>query len=160
MDGVLCDFYSAVQKLTDKPIKSLSVSSMWAITRAQPDFWESLQWVAGGQSVWEVVDRYGGHILSALPYSDPNSEPGKREWLRSHLGLTDRNRIHLVCPRNVKKDYAMSDGTPNILIDDYEKNTSEWRSAGGIAIAHVSAQQTLNKLDHLGFVARNVSGKS
>ena len=152
MDGVLCDFFSAAQKLTDKPIKSLSVSSMWAMTRAQPDFWESLQWVAGGQSVWEVVDRYGGHILSALPYSDPNSEPGKREWLRSHLGLTNRSRIHLVCPRNVKKDYAMSDGTPNVLIDDYEKNTYEWRAAGGVAVTHTSAQETLNSLYQLGFV--------
>ena len=152
MDGVLCDFFSAAQKLTDKPIKSLSVSSMWAMTRAQPDFWESLQWVAGGQSVWDVVDRYDGHILSALPYSDPNSEPGKREWLRSHLGLTDRSRIHLVCPRNVKKDYAMSDGTPNVLIDDYEKNTYEWRAAGGVAVTHTSAQETLNSLYQLGFV--------
>ena len=152
MDGVLCDFFSAAQKLTDKPIKSLSVSSMWAMTRAQPDFWESLQWVAGGQSVWEVVDRYGGHILSALPYSDPNSEPGKREWLRSHLGLTNRSRIHLVCPRNVKKDYAMSDGTPNVLIDDYEKNTYEWRAAGGVAVTHTSAQETLYSLYQLGFV--------
>ncbi len=151
MDGVLCDFFSAVQKLTDQSIKSMSVSKMWALTRKTSNFWEDLEWMEGGQEIWRVVDHYQGHILSSLPYSDPNSEPGKREWLRRNVQLTDLDRIHLVKRRNAKQDFAMLNGVSNILIDDYIKNTDEWQAAGGVAIHNTDAGITLRQLQELGF---------
>ncbi len=150
MDGVLCDFFSAVQRLTDKPIKSLSVSQMWALCREQADFWENLEWMDGGRSVWKVVAHYRGHILSSLPYSDPNSGPGKRKWLRNNIGLSDPERIHLVNRRSKKQNFAISNQAPNILIDDFFKNTNEWQAAGGNAILHVSLEDTLLQLRELG----------
>ncbi len=150
MDGVLCDFFSAVQKLTDQPVQSLTVSKMWGLTRNQPNFWENLDWFKDGNKIWEVVNQHNGHILSALPYSDPTSESGKRKWLQKNLQLTNSDRIHLVARRSDKQNYAMLNGIANILIDDYKKNTSEWRSAGGVAILHTSAESSLRELQKLG----------
>ncbi len=150
MDGVLCNFFSAIQKLTDKPIKTLSVTQMWALCREQADFWESLEWMAGGKEVWRIVEHNHGHILSSLPYSDPNSGPGKRKWLRNNIGLTDPERIHLVNRRANKQNFAVSNQSPNILIDDYFKNTKEWQEAGGNAILHVNLEDTLQQLQELG----------
>ncbi len=157
MDGVLCDFFSAVQQLTDQPVNSLSVSMMWSLTREQVNFWENLRWVSGGPQLWKVVDYYGAHILSALPYSDPSSDPGKREWLRNNIQLTDSSRIHLVTRRNAKQDYAMTNGVSNILIDDYKKNTDEWQAAGGIAILHTSAETSLQELHQFGYDVEQTS---
>ena len=151
MDGVLCDFHAGVQKLTDEPTDSMSVSQKWKIVRQCPDFWESLEWFEGGKEIWRAVDLHNGHILSSLPYSDPNSRPGKLIWLAKNIDLTDSNRIHLVSQRNAKQSYALQNGTPNVLIDDYIKNIKEWTAAGGVAIYHSSAEESLRQLDALGF---------
>lgn len=151
MDGVLCDFFTAVQQLTDQPVNSLSVSMMWTLTRKQTNFWENLDWAAGGEKLWKVVDHFNSHILSALPYSDPTSDSGKRVWLTNNLGLSDPDRIHLVKSRSAKQDYATTNGTSNILIDDYVKNTNEWQAVGGVAILHTSAEESLRQLRKLGF---------
>ncbi len=151
MDGVLCDFMAGMTQLTDKPIELMSVSQMWKLSRTKQNFWSDLAWADGGQALWEIVDLYNGHILSSLPYSDPNSESGKRRWLRNNIQLTDFDRIHLVKRRNAKQEYAVFQGNPNVLIDDYIKNVREWQSAGGIAILHTHADQTLAQLQKLGF---------
>ncbi len=151
MDGVLCNFFAAIQNLSDQPIQSLSVSQMWALCRTQRNFWRDLEWTEDGRELWRVVDYYSGHILSSLPYSDPNSEPGKRKWLQKNIQLTDSGRIHLVTPRKTKQNYAVLNGVTNVLIDDYTRNTDEWRAAGGIAILHTSTNNTLRQLRDLGF---------
>ena len=151
MDGVLCDFFSAVQRLTDQPIKALSVTELWGLTRATPGFWDHLDWADGGRDMWELVSRYNGHILSSLAYSDPHSEAGKLNWLKNQIQLTDPARIHLVRQRSDKQLFALQNGVRNILIDDYVKNTSEWRAAGGIAILHTSSHTSLEQLRELGF---------
>ncbi|MYD78236.1 MAG: hypothetical protein F4239_04895 [Gammaproteobacteria bacterium] len=71
------------------------------------------------------------------------------KWLRNNIGLTDPERIHLVNRRTKKQNYAVSNQTPNILIDDYIKNTNEWQTAGGNAILHVNLEDTLQQLGEL-----------
>ena len=151
MDGVLCDFNAGVRKLTDEPIEFMSVSQKWKYVRECSDFWPNLEWYEGGQKVWKIVDRYNGHILSSLPYSDPNSRPGKLEWLAKNINLSNLNRIHLVSQRSAKQKYAFQNGTANILIDDYFKNTDEWTAVGGIAILHSNAKESLEKLLEVGY---------
>ena len=56
--------------------------------------------------------------------------------------------------RSQKQHFAkQSDGTPNILIDDFQKNINEWQHAGGIGILYVDGsagvahvQQVLQRL--------------
>jgi hypothetical protein len=40
---------------------------------------------------------------------------------------------------------------PAILIDDYPKNISDFKSAGGIGIIHSNTQTTISQLKRFGF---------
>jgi hypothetical protein len=42
-----------------------------------------------------------------------------------------------------------TNGQPNVLIDDFISNTIPWENAGGIAILHTSAAETLEVLEEL-----------
>ena len=45
----------------------------------------------------------------------------------------------------------MTDGKPNVLIDDYLKNIKEWEAKGGIGIHHTNISKTLGELKRQGF---------
>ncbi len=150
MDGVLCNFYSAVLALTGQPPGELGVKELWGYTRQVADFWESLKWMPGANRLWNHVDRHGGHILSSVPASDPNCVPGKLRWLDRNLQLTDPNRIHLLL-RTDKRRFAAAGTTANVLIDDYRKNIREWEQSGGIGILHQNASESIAGLNKLGF---------
>ena len=151
MDGVLCDFFSAANELSPDGIDNLSVPEIWSYTRNQERFWHELDWMSGGREIWALTDKYNGHILSSLPKSDPNSKPGKLYWLEKNIKLTDPNRIHLTVSRRQKKNFATSNGTANILIDDYHKNINEWVDSGGLGILHTDAGKTLDQLAKIGY---------
>ena len=57
--------------------------------------------------------------------------------------------------RREKKNFAMKSGgvgrRPAILSDDYPKNVTQFRAAGGIGILHTDTTSTINRLKRLGF---------
>ena len=68
---------------------------------------------------------------------------GKRLWVRNNIPGTP---LILASRENKQKQAA-----PNhILIDDYYKNTSQWKVAGGIAIPFKSTPQAISDLKKLG----------
>jgi len=155
MDGVLCDFKTAAEKVTGISINSWMLNpnskDKWKPIMDTKDFWSTLPWMTGGQQLWNFIKPYSPHILSAYVehVHDPNCIPGKRAWARNHLGIPD-SRINLVM-RKQKQNFAMYKGEPAILIDDYIKNISQFQSRGGIGITHTSASNTINQLKKLGF---------
>ena len=104
----------------------------------------------GARKLWSFIDKYESHILSAYSTKDANSRKGKMNWLKKNARLTKKSRIHLVL-REDKKKFAMTNGEPNLLIDDYIKNVNEWKSAGGMGIHHISPTSTIAELKRLGF---------
>jgi len=79
----------------------------------------------------------------------PNSKKDKSSWVQKNLGLNSSD-VHLV-KRSMKREYATTNGQPNILIDDHPKNIKEWQAAGGIGILHQGASSTIQKLKKMGF---------
>jgi uncharacterized protein YbaR (Trm112 family) len=76
-------------------------------------------------------------------------KPEKIEWVRKHLGNVEH--VYLV-PREEKQKFAVNkDGTPNLLIDDYEKNIKEWVARGGIGVRHINSMNTISQLRKLGY---------
>ena len=75
-----------------------------------------------------------------------NSIKGKRLWLQRNLKLTDKERIHIV-RRDQKRVYAKG----NVLIDDFKKNTTEWKQAKGQPILYKSTPQVISDLKKIGY---------
>ena len=121
----------------------------WKLVNQVKDFWANLDWMPGAKRLYEFIFRYDAYILSAYTSRDSNSIPGKMKWLKKNTKFK-RSKINLVV-RSQKKAYALSNGEPNVLIDDHVKNIDEWEAKGGIGIHHTSVGKTISELKKLGF---------
>tara|TARA_Y100000022_G_scaffold196066_1_gene202546 strand:+ start:274 stop:786 length:513 start_codon:yes stop_codon:yes gene_type:complete len=148
MDMVLCDFIGGYEKLTGKDFAKTDKEERWNAITGKKDFWATLDWMPGAQRMWKLINKYQANILSAYSNRDANSRPGKKKWLSRFAKPTGRV---LLVQRADKQKYAMTDGKPNILIDDYKKNIIEWEAKGGIGIHHLSPTQTISELKRFGF---------
>ena len=143
MDGVQCDFFKAwsefegVEGYKDIPrpeqsIKRLASSGPESVY----EFFRDLDTLRGGLSVikWLQQHDIDYTILSApLRYEREASIKGKLEWLDNHHVGASESAVFA----SDKSKYATdSQGRPNVLIDDFGKNTVPWDEAGGIAIKH------------------------
>ena len=149
MDMVLCDFISGTEEVLGVPFPKADKTKRWPMISAKKDFWETLKWMPGSKKMWTFMKKYEPHILSAYSTKDANSRKGKMNWLRKEAKLTQKSRIHLVL-REDKQKFAMTNGKPNLLIDDYIKNVNEWKAVGGVAIHHTSGSNTIAELKRLG----------
>ena len=149
MDGVLCDFEYAANRVTGQVWGGLRTGQDWESIRKTKNFWSTMPWKKDGRQLWNYIKKFDPHILSAYSTEDPNCKPGKRRWLSNNLELSG-SRINLV-RRSEKRNFAMDGRRPAILIDDYPKNISDFKSAGGIGIIHSNTQTTISQLKRFGF---------
>jgi 5'(3')-deoxyribonucleotidase len=138
MDGVLADFFGAWAKLDGKDhYKDIdNPQQKLQLVRDHPTFWIELPVLSGAGKLLGAVKKYAGKykICSTPLTGDPNSEPQKREWVKKHLHAFAPNEV--IITHNKAAHAKQSDGTPNILIDDFGKNIKAWEAAGGIGIKH------------------------
>jgi hypothetical protein len=149
MDNVLVDFLKGAEEVIGGPFARFASDERWAKINNTKGFWADLDWMPGGRKLYQFIARYDPYILSAYSGHDPSSKNGKIKWLSKHTKFS-RSKIKLV-KRADKKDYATTDGKPNILIDDYIKNIKEWEAKGGIGIHHTNISKTLAELKRQGF---------
>lgn len=144
LDGVLCDFNGAFKELSggipfDIFIKKYDEQSGWdLIGKEGPMYWATLNWLKDGKELWKRIKRYDPIILSA-PSQDPSSIVGKKIWVKKNLGHPKA----IYVPAKEKQKYSNKN---SILIDDYERNITQWVSHGGIGILHTSTASTLKQL--------------
>ena len=149
MDEVLCAFLKGAKKAIGGDFPSEDKDKRWKLISQTKDFWANLDWMPGAERLHDFITRYDAYILSAYSNRDRNSKVGKMKWLRKNTKFKRAN-IHLVM-RSEKQIYAMTDGKPNVLIDDYMKNIKEWEAKGGIGIHHTNVGKTISELKKLGF---------
>jgi len=138
MDGVLADFFGEWAKLMDKDhwTKINDFPDALQKIRDTEKFWLDLPILPQAKQLLALIKQVKGeyNICSTPLADDPKSEPHKREWIKKNLAFFPPKNIHIT---HNKPQYAtQSDGTPNILIDDYGKNVNEWESAGGIGFKY------------------------
>ena len=112
------------------------------------DFWAHLPWMPNGKELWNFIAPYNPFILTSP--MQKGSEIGKAFWIDSNLSPSPEQ----IFMSSEKYNWAVNDnGEPNILIDDWSKNTVPWGKKGGIAIQHVKANttETIRALKKLGF---------
>lgn len=112
------------------------------------EFWRDMPWTADGKKLWEYIKPYNPTILSGP--QGPNSKIGKVDWVRRELGL-GKDRVVLTQTKHEEVAKLLKTGKVAVLIDDLPKYVVPFRNAGGIAIQHISAEDTIEQLKSLGF---------
>ena len=149
LDQVLVAFLKGAEKVIGGDFASMDKEKRWKLIGQTKGFWANLDWMPSSERLHNFIIRYNAHVLSAYSNRDPNSKGGKMKWLKKNTKFKRAN-IHLVM-RSEKQIYAMTDGKPNVLIDDYIKNIREWEAKGGIGIHHTNVGKTISELKKLGF---------
>ena len=149
LDEVLVDFMRGADAAVGGSFVKTDKDERWNAINQTKGFWANLGWKPNAKRLHDFIMRYNPHVLSAYAGRDPTSRLGKMKWLKKNTKFKRAN-IHLV-KRAQKKDYAKTDGQPNILIDDYIKNIREWEAKGGIGIHHTDVGKTISELKRLGF---------
>jgi hypothetical protein len=141
LDGVLANYDKAYRLLGGDPAEKGATKAM----RLKPHqhFYRDLELMPDAMELWNFVKQYHPSILSAASnYLAKTSRPDKLEWVEKHLHMTGPKVVVVNYP-NEKVRHCKPG---SILVDDSVKNCAEWEKAGGIAILHTSAADTIHKL--------------
>jgi 5'(3')-deoxyribonucleotidase len=154
MDGVLADFFGQLARHHGQTHwKKVGGGGIIVKTAAIPGFFRGLPKLDQADELVRGVKHIAGSYrilsspLSGSPENATNSAREKADWLREHFpgALAPADTIF----DHEKYKYAVqSDGTPNILIDDYHYNIDKWNQHGGIGISYKNghAEQVLQQL--------------
>jgi len=146
MDGVLADFFGpvarhhGVAKWRDARKERAKFDSKIDKLASKPGYFKNLKPLPNAgkliNGVLKIASDY--NILSSPLVSNvEQSSREKDEWLQKHL---KRHQPRSIIFDHEKFKFAkQADGTPNILIDDYDTNIKLWEANGGIGILYEDA---------------------
>lgn len=146
MDGVLCDFESAVvDKYIYNPTKNTINWDM--LKNLGSKFWADLQWIREGQRLYAwlykfcIEQRITLCILSSIGFRE--GKVGKQQWLEKNVTINPMC-IYFVDKNSDKIHFAEKNA---LLIDDYGKNVERFIQAGGQAIKfNNNAKEVVKKI--------------
>jgi hypothetical protein len=158
MDGVQADFFGAwahmhqvpTYKHIPKPEEAID-----ALAASGPDkvyeFFVNLKPLPGGRRIvnWLNENLVPFTVLSA-PLRGAHSTASieaKRDWLDRHNPGTSQYAIFT----SAKEKFALKNGHPQVLVDDFGKYLIKWDQAGGVAVKHDEAttHHTLAQLEKI-----------
>ena len=161
MDGVLTDFERGVKEICGlappsqnaKHHKPGENDEMWEAMKACPHFYDYLELMPGAKAMFDdIYEKYGDkcEILTGIPKPRceiENAASDKKIWVKRPLS---EDVVANIVFREEKPQYCHGEGC--ILIDDVERNISDWKTLGGTGIVNVSAEDTMNRLKELGIL--------
>jgi 5'(3')-deoxyribonucleotidase len=149
MDGVLADLFNHMADLQDVDHYNDMSKAEWerffATTDAYHLFRNIPPFPTANALVQMVRDLFGGYMILSSPLSHDreNSIAGKKDWLQANITVPADGWVF----EHDKFKYARQpNGTPNILIDDWNKNIIPWREHGGIGIKYQGDEDSLGDL--------------
>lgn len=148
MDGVLADLFNHVGAIHDVEHYNKMSKEQWEEFFKNSNAYElfkSLPAFPTANKLLDIVKNFAGgyKILSSpLNFDKAGSIKGKKEWLAKHINVPADAWVF----EHEKQKYAMSNGMPNVLIDDYGVNIRNWQAAGGIAIKYQADEDSLKKV--------------
>jgi len=143
MDGVQADFFGAwaakhnVGNYKEIPDTETSINELASSSPEEVyKFFRELKPLRGGGKVVEWLNQHNipFTVLSAPlrgPYASASVE-AKKDWLDQYNPGATKNAIFT----QHKHKYALNNGEPQVLVDDYGKYLNHWSNAGGIAVKH------------------------
>jgi 5'(3')-deoxyribonucleotidase len=148
LDGVLADLFNHVGEIHDVEHYNHMTDEQWETffktTDAYHLFRDLPPFSTANKLLRMVKGMAGGYTIlsSPLSFDREGSIKGKREWLSKHITVPPNDIIF----EHEKYKYAVSNGIPNILIDDYGVNIKKWRAAGGIGLKYQADENSLKQL--------------
>lgn len=152
MDGVLADFNRGTVELCKmNPVEQSNGSKaaddeLWSKIKAVEHFYDKLEPIDGAVDMFNALyEKYGNacEILSAIPKPKRGILTAKEDKiLWAHRLLSESLKVNIVY-REEKKEFCT--GKDCILVDDLEKNITEWEKVGGTGILFTSAHEVLEK---------------
>lgn len=149
MDGVLVDTYNHISKILGVQHYNQITSDQWEEFYSKVDGYElfkDLPIFPTADSLLSIVKKYfkNYHLLSSpLNYDVEGSTRGKKYWLKNHPSIDPAS----VTFESAKEKYAVSNGVPNILIDDSLSQLQRWKAAGGIAIKYQADVDSVSSVE-------------
>ena len=157
MDGVQADLFHAIAKRERVDHWDDIPDQNEAITRLSlkgPEevynLFRGLDPLPGGQVIikWLHDNKIPFTVLSAPLRNEPEASiEAKKDWLDQYNPGTSKTA------RFTKRKYmyAITNGTPNVLVDDFNYYLRSWAEAGGIAVKHEDSntQHTIGELEKI-----------
>jgi hypothetical protein len=146
MDGVLADFFAEYAKMANvKSYRDIPPAKVDPILNsiAGTDFFARLpKFPTTDQLVKLAVSHAGNYHICSSPLRGDfvNSAYWKKIWLRAKL-TPQPTTVEIT---SNKPQHAVSNGVPNILIDDKGSNIRGWIEAGGIGIKYQADEDSLD----------------
>lgn len=142
MDGVLADYFTAVETLMEvehySHIYLNHVINKIRLNDGYKDcscfgsrFFANLNKLPNMEKlVWNAYDLFGEYHIITTPLREHEymSMAGKISWINHNLLIKPKSIVFT----DNKAQYAMG----NLLIDDYRPNIDKWNAAGGIGIKY------------------------
>lgn len=148
MDGVLADFFAEYAKLANvKTYRDIPPAKVDPIldSIAGTDFFGRLPKFPTTDALVKMAISYAGSYSicsSPLRGDFENTEYWKRVWIKGNLNPQPQT-IEIT---SNKPQHAVTNGVPNILIDDKGSNVRAWIAAGGIGIKYQADEDSLDKV--------------
>lgn len=157
MDGVQADLFNRVAEIekvkswddiTDqnKAITNISLQGPEKVY----DLFRNLEPLQGGKIIvkWLKDNNIPFTVLSAPLRNEPEASiEAKKDWLDQYNPNTSQSAKFT----KQKFLYAVTNGTPNVLVDDFDYYLDSWNKAGGIGIKHKDSDtnRTIEKLEKI-----------
>lgn len=140
LDGVMADFDAHFPAVFGLDHRSMADDAMWQTINAHPTYFRDMPPCPGAVEFYREIAHLDPIVLTACPRTNyANAALQKRQWVREHLG---RHITVLPVMGGHNKPLFMH-ASGDILIDDFERNTTAWSKAGGISILHRSFGDTM-----------------
>ena len=146
LDGVLVDFERGFEIFYGIHPHEVPEPLMWKTILENPQHWVNLPAMPGALRLWSKILPYQPRIITGCPTTGhQHAIDGKTAWCLRELGPD----IEVIATYSrLKSKFIQNPG--DILIDDMEKNCKRWTEAGGVAILHTSAENTIAELEKIG----------
>lgn len=157
MDGVQADLFHRVAEIEQVDHWDDIPDQNGAITRLSLkgplevyQLFRDLNPLPGGQTIikWLHQNRIPFTVLSAPLRNEPQASiDAKRDWLDQYNPGSSDTAVFT----KKKFHYAVTNGRPNVLVDDFNYYLQSWAEAGGIAVKHsdASTDHTIKQLEKI-----------
>lgn len=110
MDGVLADFESGIDSLTEQELKSYENR-----LDEVPGIFSRMKPIEGAiESFQKLTNHYNVFILSTAPWENPTALNDKLMWIKNHIGELAKKRVIFSHNKHLNMgDYLIDDRTAN-----------------------------------------------